>query len=79
MVCIVSKVVELFVTASSSIGESNVPVRDPSSNSSVAPSLQSMHISTALLLLNLVLLTIPAGNISTVHCVFKSTLLGDNW
>lgn len=33
--CIVSKAVELFVTVSSSMGESNVPVMDPSNNSSV--------------------------------------------
>lgn len=32
---LLSKVVELFVTVSSSIGESNLPIMDPSSNSSV--------------------------------------------
>lgn len=67
MICIVNKVVECFVTGTSSIGESGVPVMDPSSNSSVTFSLYIMHISTHLLLLNLVLLTIPAVNISTVH------------
>lgn len=67
MICIVNKVVECFVTGTSSIGESDVPVMDPSSNSSVTFSLYIMHISTHLLLLNLVLLTIPAVNISTVH------------
>lgn len=76
--CAVRVLVEL-VTVLPSIGESNVPVKDPSSNRSVTP-FRLCTFSTALLLLDLFLLTIPAVNISTVHCIFfKSTLLGDNW